>query len=314
MSHPCSVPNRLLSPLFQKIISFRIFIGSNSFAMKKVLLTLISLVIASGMQAQDQIFQSNKLQLTWKTEKKFSTPESVLYDDNGNVLYVSNINGKPTDEDQNGYISKISPEGSFIEEKWATGLDAPKGMGIHEGVLYVTDINELAEIDLQTGDILRRHPAPEAKFLNDIAIDADGKVYVTDMSSTTIYRLHDGEFSLWMDDDVLTGPNGLYVLEDHLFVGCMKILKISLEDRSYEVFADKTGSIDGLEYVGDDTFVYSDWTGNIFLIEAGGTPEKILDTTKEDINAADIEYVPSSRMLFVPTFFDNRVFAYELNP
>lgn len=282
--------------------------------MKKVLLVLAGLAVVASTQAQGEIFQSEKLELMWKTDKVFSIPESVLFDDAGEVLFVSNINGNPTDEDGNGYISKVSVQGELLEEKWATGLDAPKGMGIYNGSLYASDINELAEIDLETGEIIKKYPAPEAKFLNDIAIDGDGNVYVTDMSSTTIYRLHNGEFGVWMDNAILTGPNGLYIYEDNLFVGCKKILKVNLIDKSFEVVADDTGGIDGLEATGKDTFLFSDWQGNVYHVKIGHAPEKLLDTTPKDINAADIEYVPSQRMLLVPTFFDNRVFAYKLKP
>ena len=40
-----------------------------------------------------------------------STPESVLYDADDDRYLVSNINGKPTDKDNNGFISALSPDG-----------------------------------------------------------------------------------------------------------------------------------------------------------------------------------------------------------
>ena len=38
----------------------------------------------------------------------------------------------------------------------------------------------------------------------------------------------------------------------------------------------------------------------------------LINTTDQMINAADIEYVPATKTLYVPTFSDNRVMAYEL--
>ena len=38
----------------------------------------------------------------------------------------------------------------------------------------------------------------------------------------------------------------------------------------------------------------------------------VLDTRKDSISAADIEYVKSKNLLLVPTFFKNTVVAYEV--
>ena len=68
-----------------------------------------------------------------------STPESVLYDEAGDRYLVSNINGKPGDVDNNGFISELSPEGRVTKPKFIAGgvakvkLDAPKGLGIARG-------------------------------------------------------------------------------------------------------------------------------------------------------------------------------------
>jgi hypothetical protein len=44
---------------------------------------------------------------------------------------VSNIDGKPDQKDQRGFISEVSPSnGSVVELDWLTGLNAPKGMAI----------------------------------------------------------------------------------------------------------------------------------------------------------------------------------------
>ena len=49
-----------------------------------------------------------KLTKQWETEKALQIPESVLYHESGNILYVSNINGKPTHKNGQGFISKVS--------------------------------------------------------------------------------------------------------------------------------------------------------------------------------------------------------------
>ena len=47
------------------------------------------------------------LQLKWETDTLLTTCESVLYDQDQDVLYVSNINGAPDGKDGNGFISKV---------------------------------------------------------------------------------------------------------------------------------------------------------------------------------------------------------------
>ena len=42
----------------------------------------------------------------------------------------------------------------MLEREWATGLDAPKGMALANGQLYVADIDRLVEIDPATGKIV----------------------------------------------------------------------------------------------------------------------------------------------------------------
>jgi hypothetical protein len=39
---------------------------------------------------------------------------------------------------------------------------------------------------------------------------------------------------------------------------------------------------------------------------------EVLNTREEKINAADIDYILRDNLLLVPTFFDNRVVAYEV--
>ena len=51
-------------------------------------------------------------------------PESVYLDEGSGYLYVSQINGTPTDRDGNGRISKLGLDGSVVSADWFTGLNA----------------------------------------------------------------------------------------------------------------------------------------------------------------------------------------------
>ena len=284
--------------------------------MKK--LALISAITLScfvfiSVHAQDsKIFQSDKLVKKWETPATLLIPESVCFDPESQIIYVSNIDGKSTEKDGHGFISTLSREGEILELRWVSGFNAPKGMGIYKDILYVSDIDRVAAIDIKSKSILKFYEFPEAKFLNDIAVDQNGAVYVSDMMSTRIYRIFEGKTETWLDDEILTSPNGLFVEAEQLMIGCKKIVRVGLEDKKIAVWLENTGGIDGLEATGDGRHIFSDWQGNVYLAGTDKKTEKILDTSLAGINAADIEFIPSLNLLLVPTFNDNRVMAYEL--
>ena len=63
----------------------------------------------------------------------FSTPESVLYDAEQQVWFVSNINGGPSAKDDNGFISRLTVAGAidslhFIQGG-RDGVDAQRAQG-----------------------------------------------------------------------------------------------------------------------------------------------------------------------------------------
>lgn len=253
-----------------------------------------------------------KLTLAWETTSDLKIPESVLYTNDG--IFVSNIDGSPTEKNGQGFIGLLDHDGNIQTLKWVTGLNAPKGMGVYENKLYVADIHELVVIDIPGKTILHRYTAENALFLNDIAIDPLGRVYISDMKKNVIYRFADGKLNEWLKSDLLVSPNGLFSDRENLMIGTKNnILKVNIENKSILIYIDNTGSIDGLEAIGDGRYIFSDWVGHIHI--AGPDTKKILllDSTPDKINAADIQYVPSEKLVLVPTFLDNRVRAYHLN-
>jgi sugar lactone lactonase YvrE len=279
--------------------------------MKPIAFLVLFALFCQPLLSQDKTFQSDRLIKKWETPKEFFTPESVCYNPELQVLYVANINGKGDQKDGNGFISTLSLLGEVEELRWVSGLNAPKGMGIYNGKLYVADIDRVAMIDIKNKKIEKFYEFPESKGLNDIAVDQFGAIYISDKASTSIYRIFNNKAEMWLDDKILAGPNGLFVENDKLMIGCGKIVLADLKDKKIINWLEKTGGIDGLEGAGDGRYLFSDWSGNVYLVDTDRKIEKILDTTTAGINAADIEFIPSLKLLLVPTFNDNRVMAYE---
>lgn len=253
----------------------------------------------------------------WETEKILRVPESVLFHEPSNTLFISNIGGKPTEKNGQGFISKMSPDGNIIELKWATGLNAPKGSAIYKDRFYVSDIDELVEIDLRSGKPIRKYPVKEARFLNDVAADAAGNIYVTDYSAenSAIYILEKGSLSVWIRGPDIDRPNGLHMEKGRLLVGNTgdgSLKAIGLADKKIEVLAKVGIGIDGLRPDGNGNYLVSNWAGKTAVIHPDGAVDILLDTTDQGVNAADLEYIIRDKLLLIPTFFDNRVVAYRL--
>jgi hypothetical protein len=135
-----------------------------------------NLAQAQAQEQQQGGVEKTSINILRETPNDLNNPESVVYAPKQNVLFVSNIDGKPDQKDQNGFISKVSPSnGSIVELNWLTGLNAPKGMAIYNNNsssrLYVSDVTDLVEIDIGSGKIIKRFNAPGSAFLNDVALD-----------------------------------------------------------------------------------------------------------------------------------------------
>jgi outer membrane protein assembly factor BamB len=252
------------------------------------------------------------LKLKWETEPVLTTCESVLHDESQDVLYVSNINGAPDAKDGNGFISKVTMDGKVTEQEWVKGLNAPKGMGLKDGTLYVADIDKVHEIDTKSGKITRSHTVTGAKFLNDIAVD-NGKVYISDSRGGSVYVLEDGKVSAWMTD--LQGPNGLFTENGKLLMALWDQKTLNTVDASSKEVTLRTDSLenpDGIEAIGNDEYLVSSWNGMVHHVDSDWNKTLVLDTRQDSVSAADIEYVKSKNLLLVPTFFKNKVMAYEV--
>ena len=251
----------------------------------------------------------------WATDTVLKAPESVLFDKARNVIYVANINGMPTDKDKNGFISKLSVDGKIETLEWVKGLDAPKGMGIYKNKLYVTDISKIVEIDIEKGKISKTYSVPGAKFLNDITVDTAGVVYFSEYEANKIYTLTNGKVAVWLDKD-LNKPNGLLIESNRLLVafsGSNDFKSYDLATKTATGIATEIGAGDGVAYFGKPNhYVVSDWNGTVYLIEPNGNKNIVLDTKADKIQSADIDFIPETSTLLVPTFFNNRVVAYKV--
>ncbi len=291
-----------------KIVRFSLFVGTLSFA-------VWSLAVSAANADAEQVWEATG----------FMGPESAVHDAGRDLLYISNVNGGPVEKDGNGFISKLGLDGQMLEAQWVTGLDAPKGMALHGDKLYVSDIDKLIEIDVTSGAIVGTYPAADSKFLNDVAADQDGQIYVSDMQDDAIYQLKDGSFGLWLKDEALEAPNGLLVEGDQLLIAAWgkmtdgfstetpgHLKTISLDSKSIKSLGSGTpvGNLDGLEADGKGSYLVTDWmVGGLYHIGTSGKSDLLLDLGQ---GSADLEFIADKGLAIIPMMNDGKVTAFQI--
>ena len=272
--------------------------------MKKVLL------IASVITATIANAQTHKLEKIWETDTIVAVPESVLPDFKQNILYVSLIDGGGWDADGKGGVGKLSFDGKNYNGAWTTSLNAPKGLGMYNGKIYVADISEVAVIDMKNGKVEKKIPIDSANGLNDITVDNKGIVYVSDSRRAKIWRIENDAPSLYLDN--IKGANGLKAIGSDLIFAEGKLLQKLNPQKQITKIAELPGGIDGIEPVGNGDFIVTVWQGYIYYVSANGTVETLLDTHEAKKNTADIGYDPVKKIVYVPSFNGKTVAAYFL--
>jgi sugar lactone lactonase YvrE len=259
-----------------------------------------------------------------------STPESVLYDAAADRYLVSNINGKPLDTDNNGFISELAPDGKITNLKFIAGgankvkLDAPKGLGISAGVLYVTDITVVRKFDAKTGAPKGEIPIPGATFLNDISVAPDGRIFVTDSGwkagkegfdptgTDAVYVIQKGKVTPIAKSTELGQPNGVLFTDKGLLVatgGKNELYRLDDKGTRQDVTTLPDGGNDGIVLAGDKLLVTSWKSSSVYRGTLGGSFEAVVWNVSAP---ADIGWDSKRSRLLLPRFLDNQVQVYEL--
>lgn len=247
----------------------------------------------------------------WATDTILKIPESVLVDDKKNCLWVSNIDGAANGKDGKGSISKLSKTGTPINLDWITGLNAPKGMAKYKQELYVADLTELVVIDIKKGVIKNKIKVEGSVFLNDVTVNKNGAVFVSDSRTGKVHRYENNMVTIEVEN--LQGPNGLLSIDDQLLIlDRGSLLSLAPGGTISKLMDGMDPSTDGIEKVAPNQYIVSCWNGIVYFVAAGAQKITLFDTRSEKINSADIGYDAKNKIIYVPTFLKNSVVAYQL--
>ena len=264
----------------------------------------------------------------------FSTPESVLHDSTQDIYFVSNINGSPTAKDNNGFISRVRPDGAienlkFIEGGHGATLNAPKGLAVAGDTLWVADIDAVRAFNARTGapiDSFKLDSAG-AVFLNDLTI-ASGAIYITDTGikfddvgnvlhpgPDRVFRIGpDRKITVAARGDSLGWPNGITVdpIGKRFIIvsyGPTKsVLAWKPGDKAPKVIAKGAGGFDGVEVAGTRILV-SSWTDSTVSAYESGQEVKLITGVP---SPADFGYDAKRNRVLIPIFTGNRVEIWQL--
>ena len=262
------------------------------------------------------------------------TPECVLWDADQDVYFVSNINGDPTTADQNGFISKIGPDGKVIELKFVDGskkgseLNAPKGMAIAGPILYVADLDVVRKFDRKSGKPKGKIAIKNSVFLNALTVSPDGKVlYVSDSA----VKINEGGFTgtgadaifeidlrkhsakPLIQDKSMHWPNGVLADETGIWVvslGGNELLHVNYKGELGSITKLPKGSLDGIVKLADGSLLISSWDASAVYrgLPGGEFAEVVSGVT----SPAAIGFDAKRHAVLIPVYMSSAVEIHAL--
>jgi sugar lactone lactonase YvrE len=253
----------------------------------------------------------------WETDEIFNAPESVAYDSKRGFLYVSNCNGGLKNGLPYGQqsISKANIKGEIIKADWINNLTKPTGICINDDKLYIVERFGVVEYDLKQDKVSNKYYIKTSYFLNDVTVDPQGRIYVSESDTNVIYRIKGNSVEKWLDSEEISRPNGVLYDNGKLLVAvtsehCLKMVNIS--DKKVTKIADLgPGILDGIKKCGDG-YLVSDFMGSLYLVKLSGEVTELINTREVKINIADFEYIPYKDMLVSPAMRSNKLICYRL--
>ncbi|HET8654298.1 MAG TPA: hypothetical protein VFL93_02105 [Longimicrobiaceae bacterium] len=260
------------------------------------------------------------------TVSGLASPETALWDSVADVYLVSNVNGGATDEDHNGFIARVSPDGRVMQRKWIDGaqagvqLNGPKGMLFEGDTLFVADVGGVRVFDRRSGRQLGSI-AIDSRSLNDLALGPDGTLYVSDLGpgkggAGVIWRVSGRTATPLVRGSDLDQPDGILYTQGKLLVapfgGGAELYYVSLTGQRTPGPRVPGGTMDGLETLPDSSIAVTSWDAKtVYRLDAAGNATPLFTGLE---SPAQIGLDRKRDRLLVPLFNANRLVIEPLSP
>jgi sugar lactone lactonase YvrE len=181
-------------------------------------------------------------------------------------------------------------------------------------MLYIVERFGVVIYDLKQDKISNRYLIQNTSFLNDITVDLDTNIYITDSGSKTIYKIKNGNVEKWLETEEISYLNGILYDDGKLIIGVngdTSLKSVDIKTKEIQKIAMLgEGAIDGIKKCGDD-YLVSHFQGNIYLVKKNGEVKELLNTREQKIDCADFEYIEDENMIIVPALWNNKLIGYQ---
>jgi hypothetical protein len=267
----------------------------------------------------------------------FSWPSAILYDQERDLYWVSNLN--LDGPEGAGFISRLQPDGSLSTLNFIDGrrpgvrLRSPHGLALSGDTLFVADVSAIRRFDAVSGEPRDSITVAESRYLSDVAVAADGSLYVTDVGSDptlaavrdegadAVYQISpSGEVSVVARRPDLGGPFALLADGKGLWIACtgsadlLLLIPTSNGGRSPDA-----GRLHlpgdaprGIASMPDGTLLISSWTArSVFRGFRDGPFEPVIRGLE---SPADLDYDSRRKRLLIPLLTGQALAIFELWP
>ncbi len=202
-------------------------------------------------------------------------PECVCIVDENHV-FVADIGKemKPSERDSDGVIYKCTIQNPGEKVKFNKGfkLNAPKGIVADKKYLYVTDIDRIVIMDIETGEKTDEIPfSDKTVFLNDVVFIDETSLLTTATNQHEIYAVILGSKEIFdLSHKSLIGANGLYPMTNKVYICGFSaknnkdkgdLFEYDIEANKVSVLVPQMGHLDGLK-MRNGKLIISDWGGD----------------------------------------------------
>lgn len=267
----------------------------------------------------------------------FSFPSAVIFDPQRDVYWVSNAN--VDGPGHSGFISRLDPDAAQTTLNFIDGqspgvkLDNPHGLAVNANVLFVADVTAIRKFEADSGEPLGSIEIPGSRYLSDVALAADGTLYVSDVGSDpnvaalaesaadAVYQVSPaGVVGVVARRPDLGGPYALVADEKGLWVTCTgtsELLLLIPDGRGAP--ARDAGRLPlpgaaprGIARMPDGTLLISSWTAGAVYRGFHDGPFATVVTGLE--SPADLGYDTKRERMLIPLFNGHALAVFELSP